>query len=169
MFYPRNRYTSKLQLIDIPLIRMFVNFQLYSHLYEKKISASTHSRDGEIIELKVKCLLLKICANKLEKYYDRSRARCHNPDCGKFEFWHVKFEMCSECSIAKYCCKGCQKAHWKKHSKFCKMFQEALRSGSASHSNDESHSNDLDIGHIHKKLKLTLNSDSEGEDIEMVD
>ena len=148
---------------------MFVNFQLHSHLYEKKMSASTQSRDEEIIEFKEKCQLLKICANQLEKYYDRSHARCQNSDCGKFEFWHVKFQACSECSIAKYCSKGCQKAHWRKHSKFCKMSREALRSGSASHINDESHSNDLDIGHIHKKLKPTLNSDSEGEDIEMVD
>ena len=49
------------------------------------------------------------------------------------------------------------------------MFKEALPSGSASQINDDSHSNDLDIGHIHKKLKRVLNSDSEGEDIKMVD
>ena len=48
------------------------------------------------------------------------------------------------------------------------MFKEALRSGSASHSNDDSHSNDLDIGHIHEKLKPVLNSDSKSEGIEMV-
>ena len=136
--------------------------------YEKKMSASTQSRDEEITELKEKCQLLKICANKLEKYYDRSHALCQNSDCGKFEL-DVKFQVCSECSIAKYCCKGCQSVHWRKHSNFCKMFKEALRSGSASHSNDDSHSNDLDIGHIHKKLKPALNSDSKGEDIEMVD
>ena len=133
------------------------------------MSASTQTRDEEIMKLKEKCLLLKTCAKKLEKCYDRSHARCQIPVCGKFEFLNVKFEVCSECFIAKYCCKGCQETHWKKHSKLCKKFKEALRSGSASHSHDESHSNDLDIGHIHKKLKQTLNSDSTGEDIDMVD
>ena len=108
--------------------------------YSKKMSASTQSRDEEITvehltELEEKCRLLKICAKKLEKYYDRSHALCQNSDCGKCEY-DVKFRVCSKCSIAKYCSKKCQVAHWRKHSKVCKMFKQALRSGSASCSND---------------------------------
>ena len=141
--------------------------------YSKKMSASTQSRDEEITvehltELEEKCRLLKICAKKLEKYYESSHALCQNSDCGKYES-DVKFWVCSRCSIAKYCSKTCQVTHWKKHSKACKMFKKALRSGSASCSNDDSNSNDKDVGHIHKKLKPALNSDSEGEDMELVD
>jgi hypothetical protein len=56
---------------------------------------------------------------------------CNNPGCsnmsGATEAAMVagKGCICSGCKVARYCGKGCQKAHWKQHKPVCKMLGAA--------------------------------------------
>eukprot|EP00039_Didymoeca_costata_P020296 m.340778 g.340778 ORF g.340778 m.340778 type:complete len:308 (+) comp19526_c0_seq1:108-1031(+) len=49
----------------------------------------------------------------------QGKRACLNPDCEKMEQEDRKFEICSRCKIAGYCCRECQIADWKRHSKLC--------------------------------------------------
>jgi hypothetical protein len=56
---------------------------------------------------------------------------CNNPGCsnlaGTSELSIVSGKgcICGGCQVARYCGRGCQKAHWKQHKPVCKMLQSA--------------------------------------------
>lgn len=60
-------------------------------------------------------------------------ANCHNPSCGK----PGAIRRCSECRVALYCNRDCQRAHWKKHKKLCGKF-EAEGEGDGASGSDSS-------------------------------
>jgi hypothetical protein len=51
---------------------------------------------------------------------EKSLSKCSNPHCVIIETTQGEFKRCSVCRIAKYCCRECQRAHWKSHKQFCK-------------------------------------------------
>jgi hypothetical protein len=56
---------------------------------------------------------------------------CNNPGCsnlaaaGELATVSGKSCICGGCQVARYCGRGCQKAHWKQHKPVCKMLQAA--------------------------------------------
>jgi hypothetical protein len=56
---------------------------------------------------------------------------CNNPGCSnlarasELALVSGKSCICGGCQVARYCGKGCQKAHWKQHKPVCKMLQAA--------------------------------------------
>jgi hypothetical protein len=70
---------------------------------------------------------------------------CNNPRCcsgsgsssssmaGRTELESVSGRscICAGCLVARYCCRGCQKAHWKQHKPVCKALAAATASAAA--------------------------------------
>jgi hypothetical protein len=60
---------------------------------------------------------------------------CNNPGCsnvpGASELSIVpsKTSTCGACKVARYCGRGCQKAHWKQPKPVCKMLQPGNAKG----------------------------------------
>jgi len=48
------------------------------------------------------------------------RSPCSWTECSKVETQELKFKMCAGCQIVRYCCKKCQRLHWKaEHKRQC--------------------------------------------------
>lgn len=49
---------------------------------------------------------------------------CSSPDCSKSTDQDNVFKHCAKCLISRYCCRNCQRSHWKHgHKKECKVHE----------------------------------------------
>lgn len=74
---------------------------------KKKRSLLRHLLFGSVFELKAYMVI-----------------ECCLPQCSS-EFDPSALKHCSRCKVAKYCCKACQKKHWKVHKPVCKVWTES--------------------------------------------
>ena len=61
--------------------------------------------------------------HKIAKMSERGKLfyPCGNDDC---ENVGIGYKKCGRCNVQRYCSKQCQKAHWKKHKRACKLFNQ---------------------------------------------
>jgi hypothetical protein len=65
----------------------------------------------------------------------KNSRRCFNSACpGNSQ---EKLQKCERCTLAVYCGKACQRAHWKQHKHFCKQFKQHAPSASATQALDQ--------------------------------
>jgi len=58
-------------------------------------------------------------ARRKQSYHIDQRRICDAPLCTNVEEGTTKFPRCSRCKQVAYCCKECQRHHWKNHKKQC--------------------------------------------------
>jgi len=68
-----------------------------------------------------KCAILRQNINNMQHTRDISislgkAVRCSNPKCDNIG----GVKLCKRCKTMKYCSRACQRAHWKRHKKYCK-------------------------------------------------
>ena len=61
----------------------------------------------------------KKCKKEVKKLLKASVSSCSNPFCLRHEDMSIRFGVCSNCNIAKYCSYSCQCINWHDHKHIC--------------------------------------------------
>ena len=84
----------------------------------KKLKRMDLVHEEEYVELERQCKMMK--RSQKSSIRVNRRMKCSNPFCAKIETKIGEYKKCSQCEVAKYCSKKCQRKHWKKgHKKEC--------------------------------------------------